>query len=134
MSDANVDLVRTALEEFARTLRVAPAMSPDFVWDLTNYEGWPDRTVYEGLEEFVKFFEAWTEPFDRWTVEIQEIHAVDDTRVVVIMVQHGTPAGSAAEVDMRYGGIYTVEGEMITRVDVYSPAERALEAVGLGAA
>jgi ketosteroid isomerase-like protein len=133
MFEDNVDLVRTNLEEFAQTGRPTPQMSDEFVWDVSNYEGWPDRAVYEGIDEFKGFFAGWMEPFDAWTVEIEDIRAAGDDRVVVIMVQHGTLKGSTAKVDMRYGAVYTVQDGMIVRVDVYGPAERALEAVGLQA-
>ena len=49
----------------------------------------------------------------------------------MILLQHGSLRGSSAEVEMRYGAVYTVNEGVILRADAYSPSERALEAVGL---
>jgi ketosteroid isomerase-like protein len=131
MSEENVETVRANLEEFIRTRRPTPHMSADFVWDLTNYEGWPDKAVYAGQAEWVQFVETWLEPFDTWTMDIERILAAGGDQVVVILLQHGRLKGSSAEVEMRYGAVYTVREGVILRADAYSPAERALEAFGL---
>ena len=131
MSQENVAIVRANLEEFIRTRRPTPHMSADFVWDLTNYEGWPDKAVYAGQEEFVQFIDMWVEPFDSWTMEIERILDAGGDHVVVILLQHGRLKGSSAEVDMRYGAVYTVKEGVVLRADAYSPAERALTACGL---
>ena len=133
MSQENVEIVRANLEEFVRTRRPTPHMSPYFVWDLTNYEGWPDKAVYAGQAEWIQFVETWLEPFDSWTMEIERIADAGGDQVVVILLQRGRLKGSSAEVDMRYGSVYTVEAGVILRADAYSPAERALAACGLPA-
>jgi ketosteroid isomerase-like protein len=133
MSHETVEIVRQNLEEFIRTPGMTSQMSPDFVWDLTNYEGWPDKAVYAGTDEFVGFVEMWMEPFDTWTMEAEQILDVGDGRVAVILRQHARLKGSTAEVDMRYGAIYTVVDGAVVRADAYSPAERALTAAGIEA-
>jgi ketosteroid isomerase-like protein len=133
MSQENVEIVRANLEEFVRTRRPTATQSPDFVWDLTNYEGWPDKAVYAGQDEWMAFVENWMEPFDDWTMEIEEILDAGDDRVAVILLQRGTLKGSTQAVEMRYGSVYWVEEGTIVRADAYSPAERALAAVGIEA-
>jgi ketosteroid isomerase-like protein len=133
MSEENVEIVRANLDEFIRTRSATPQMSPDFVWDLTHYEGWPDKAVYAGVDEFSQFVDTWMEPFESWTMDVEELLDAGDARVVVILHQHARLKGSTGEVDMRYGAIYTVVDGAIVRADAYSPAERALEAVGLHA-
>jgi hypothetical protein len=66
-------------------------------------------------------------------MEAEELLDVGDGRVAVILHQHARLKGSTAEVDMRYGAIYTVVDGAIVRADAYSPAERALTAAGIEA-
>jgi ketosteroid isomerase-like protein len=133
MSHENVEIVRENLEEFIRVSGATTHMSPDFVWDLTHYEGWPDKAVYAGVEEFNQFVEMWMEPFDSWTMDVEEILDGGGDQVVVILYQHGRLKGSTGQVDMRYGAIYTVVDGVVMRADAYSPAERALAAAGIEA-
>ncbi len=51
MSQENVELVRRGYEQFAKTGRfVAEMVTSDFVWDMSNFQGWPEQQVYEGAE------------------------------------------------------------------------------------
>lgn len=81
----------------------------------------------------MQFVETWLEPFDSWTMEIERIMDAGGDQVAVILLQHGRLQGSSAEVEMRYGAVYTVKEGVIVRADAYSPAQRALAACGLPA-
>ena len=52
MSQANVELVAARLREFQATLRATDRMAPDFVWEMSTLEGWPDAPEYFGWEGF----------------------------------------------------------------------------------
>ena len=49
MSRENVDVVRQGYERFAATGQIDPDIaSPDFVWDMSNFHGWPEQQTYQG--------------------------------------------------------------------------------------
>jgi ketosteroid isomerase-like protein len=130
MSQENADIVRDGLERFLAD-RDTSRLADDFVWDVTHFEGWPDKAVYRGVDEFNDFVAMWFEPFDEWRQEIEQVEDLGGDRVLAIAHQHARLKGSTAEVDLRYAIVYTVEGEHVTMGDVYVPVERAFEAVGL---
>jgi hypothetical protein len=60
MSQENVELVAARLRAFQATLRITEQTAPDFVWDMSTLEGWPDAREYFGGEGFNEFFAKWT--------------------------------------------------------------------------
>jgi hypothetical protein len=64
MSQENVEVVRGILAEFATTHRGVPRLTtPDVVWDMGTFRGWPDVPEYMGTEGFNEFFAKWTGPY-----------------------------------------------------------------------
>ena len=54
MSREDVELVRRAYAHTQATGQVyAERFAPGFVWDMSNYEGWPEQQRYEGAEEHI---------------------------------------------------------------------------------
>jgi hypothetical protein len=50
MSEENVAIVREGFERFAATAEIAPDLATDdFVWDMSNFHGWPEQPVYAEL-------------------------------------------------------------------------------------
>ncbi|MEA2271974.1 MAG: hypothetical protein QOI98_682 [Solirubrobacteraceae bacterium] len=130
MSLTNVDVVRVGVERWVAD-RDTSWMSDDFVWDLTHYEGWPDKAVHRGLEEFNAFAETWFEPFEEWRQEIERIEELSDGRVLAVLHQYGRLRGSNAEVEMRYAIVFTVRDEKVAVGEAYMPVELALVAFAL---
>jgi SnoaL-like domain len=126
----NVDIVRNGSAAFFASGDTS-SLTEGFVWDLTNFEGWPDKAVYTGLDELNQFMTSWFEPFEDWRQEFDRLEDVGEDRVLGILHQHARLKGSSAEIDMRYAIVYTVVGGLAARADVYMPIERAFEAVGL---
>jgi SnoaL-like domain len=132
MSEENVELVRRMHAEFEQTLRATPEfLAPGFIWDMSAFQGWPDDAVYEGLDGFDRFFEAWRAPWDDWKLEINDVVDVGADEVLVLMHQWGTPKGGRARVGLDYGTVYTVAGGVVTRARVFGSPEEAREAAGL---
>jgi hypothetical protein len=70
MSQENVDLVRDGMNAYIESGDTS-RISGDFVWDLTNFENWPDKAIYSGLDEFNDFMGIWFEPFEEWRQDIE---------------------------------------------------------------
>jgi hypothetical protein len=71
MSQENVEIVRSGYAHFAITGEFASEIvTPDFVWDMSNFVGWPEQQVYEGADGARSFLEAWTSAWDDWELEV----------------------------------------------------------------
>jgi ketosteroid isomerase-like protein len=131
MSRQNVEVVSRALEEFIATRRFSDEFAADVTWDLSTFRGWPDRAVFHGLEGFTEFLSAWIEPYDEWSMDLEQILDPGGNQVVAVLVQRGQLRGSDSVVGLRYGVVYTVEDGQVRGAQVYTTPEEALEAVGL---
>jgi ketosteroid isomerase-like protein len=131
MSQENVELVAARLRSFQATLRATDTTAPDFVWDLSTLEGWPDAPEYVGPEGFNEFFARWTEAYDEFEQRLEELIDAGDEHVAAIIRQRGRPRGSESWVELRFGIVFTVTRGDIRRAQVFRTADEALEAAGL---
>jgi ketosteroid isomerase-like protein len=131
MSRENVELVTAGLREFQTTLRATDAVAADFVWDVSTLEAWPDAQQYFGAEGFNEFIAQWTEAYDEFEQQVEEVIDAGDQDVVAILNQRARPKGSQSWVDLRFGVVWTVADGQLKRARVFRTAEEALAAVGL---
>ena len=130
MSEENVEVVRSALASFDRSLdRVAEFWDPEIDW--RAIEGAPDDIgVFKGHEAMRRYYGQWYDTFDDIQVETEEL--LDAGEQIVAMVRAvGRMKGSGANIDMRLGIVYTVRDGLIVRGREYPSREEALEAAGL---
>ena len=138
MSKENVEVVRRALDTWAEVdqgltdpQKLAAFFAPDSLWDLTTLSGWPGRSQFRGVDEFLEFRTTWIEPYDDYAYEVEQIREAGPNRVVATFHQRGKLRDSEAWVEMRYGVVYTVDERMIREALVFATAEEAIEAAGL---
>ena len=131
MSQENVDTLLGGYEWFRVNGRFpAHLATPDFVWDMSHYDGWTEQPIYAGAEGAQRFLDDWTAVWDDWEIEIEELHDVGD-KVVAIVHQRGRSKRSGMLVEGSMGQIWTVRDGKGTRMDMYSDPSEALKAVGL---
>ena len=129
VSTENIELLRRAYAYTQATGKVyAEAFAPDFVWDMSNYEGWPEQQRYEGVDGANRFLDDWVGAWDNWELEIREIYDVGD-RVVVLSHQRGRARTTGMTLDMMFAQIWTIRGGLLTRMDMYSDPSEAAKAV-----
>jgi ketosteroid isomerase-like protein len=131
MSQENVEIVRKGIAAFIESERLSEFFAPDVVWDMSTFPGWPDHSEFRGLDEFNDFLDAWIEPYDRWSYEVEGIEDAGGNRVVATVHQRGKPRGSDSWIDAQFAIVYAIEGELIQRAQVYASADEALQAAGL---
>ena len=132
MSRENVEIVRRMLSEFGETHEPqAEAFAPDFIWDLSNFEGWPGQHEFNGIDGFNEFFASWTEPYSEWIQEVVRVQDAGQNKVVATIRQRARLRNSRSWVDLHYAILFTLRGGVIQRSQLYAPPEEALEAVGL---
>jgi ketosteroid isomerase-like protein len=131
MSQENMEIVREGYERFEATGELAPDLaSDDFVWDMSNFHGWPEQQVYEGVDGARAFVSAWLEAWEDWELEVEALHDADD-KVVALVRQHGTSKAAGMPVEMSFAQVFTLRDGKQSRMEMYSDRGEALEAAGL---
>lgn len=124
-------MVRRNYEFFARDGRFVGALAtPDFVWDMSHFHGWPEDQTYEGADGAELFLREWVSAWDDWQLEIDELHDAGET-VVAVLRQHGRSKSTGLPIDMSFAQVWTVRDGMQTRMEMYSDVGEALRAAGL---
>ena len=132
MSQENVEIVRRGYEHRqAHGDFLAESLAPDYVWDMSHFQGWPEQQTYEGIDEARRFIREWTTAFDDWEIEIVAIHDAGDDCVVGVVRQRGRARSTGLPVDMRFGQVFTMRDGKQVRMEMYADPDEALKAVGL---
>jgi ketosteroid isomerase-like protein len=132
VSQENLEIVRRALSKFGDTQQIADELfAPDWCFDASNFQGWPGQQRFTGIQEFGDFFASWTEPYTDWVQEIEQIRDAGPDQVVAMCRQRARLRNSGSWVDLRYGLLYMLSEGLIQGIQLYTPPEDALEAVGL---
>jgi ketosteroid isomerase-like protein len=98
---------------------------------MSNFPGWPGQGEFHGRDEFDDFFTSWTEAYEDWDQEIEELLDASAGRVIALMRQRGRLPGGDSWVELAFGVVYTVEDGRIRRGQVYGTPQAAIEAAGL---
>jgi ketosteroid isomerase-like protein len=131
VSQANVEIIRRSLEDFQTTGQPdAELMTPDFVWDMSNFLGWPEQQLYEGVEGTLSFLGNWTAAWDDWELDMDALHDAGE-RVVAVMRQRGRSKATGMPVEMSFAMVWTLRDGKHARMEMYSDPGEALKAVGL---
>jgi ketosteroid isomerase-like protein len=125
-------LVRGRYERFSTSGELNPGeYDPDFAFDMSTFKGWPEKKRYEGLEGFKEFLSDWTEVWEDWRLEPEEIVPADENRVVVITRQYGRSKATGIDAEMRFSQVWTLgdDGRYL-RSEMYATPEEGLAAAG----
>jgi ketosteroid isomerase-like protein len=132
MSQENVEVVAQGYASFLATGDFAEERTdPDFVWDMSTFSGWPERQTYEGTDGAREFLAAWTEPWDDWELELEELIDAGEEHVVAVLRQHGTSKSTGLEVDMQFAQLWTIRDGRYIRMRMYADPAEARQAAGL---
>jgi ketosteroid isomerase-like protein len=130
MSEQTSDLIRRGYDAFNRgDVDAALAqMHPDVEWHVLDV--FPDADVYHGHEGVRRFWELWTESFEDFRIEIEEIVERRDGVVVMGRVV-GRIKGTGDELETpTYAQLWTVREGRASRVEMFPSKQQALEAGG----
>jgi ketosteroid isomerase-like protein len=131
MSEENVEIVREGYERFAATGEfVVGLATDDFVWDMSNFHGWPEQQVYKGVDGAGAFLSTWLEAWEDWELELEALLDAGD-KVVALVRQRGTSKAAGMPVEMSFAQVFTVRDGKQARMEMYSDRAEALEAAGV---
>ena len=126
-----MELVRAGYESFRATGEFAEQfVTPDFVWDMSTFRGWPEQQIYEGADGARSFLADWAGAWEDWKMDLDALHDAGE-KVVAVMRQHGRSRASGLPVDMYFAQVWTLRDGKQTRVETYADPAEAMEAVGL---
>ncbi len=129
MSRENVEVVRRMLDAFLRgdVETALASIDPQIEWDGTNL---PDGQVGRGLDAIMDHITRWSDMWESWNVEVEQIIDAGPDHVVVFIRETGQSA-AGLDIDERHSELYKVrDGRIVSRKGFSDPNE-ALEAVGL---
>jgi ketosteroid isomerase-like protein len=131
VSRDNLEIVQTAYEQFATTGQLdAEIATEDFVWDMSNFHGWPEQQIYEGVGGARTFLADWTAAWDDWELQIDALHDAGD-KVVAVLRQRGQSKVAGMPVEMSFAQVWTLRDGKEARMDMYSDVAEALKDAGL---
>lgn len=131
MSQENLAIVMRSYEDYRVTGAFREEFShPDFVWDMSNYTGWPEQQTYDGIEGAAAFMAEWIEAWEDWEWEVRALHDIDD-KVVAVMHQSGRSKSTGVRAEMDFAQVFTLKDGKLLRMQMYADPDEALEAVGL---
>lgn len=129
MSQENVEIVRASSELFARTGELPlSAWHTDIQWH--TRADLADSRTYQGHAGMAKLASEWTEAFDDFRMELEELIDAGD-RVVAVFMVRGRVRGSSQEVSMSETHIFRMRDGKVVECHEYATREEALEAVDL---
>lgn len=131
MSRENVEIVARGYAHFAATGEfIVEGVSPDFVWDMSKFEGWPERQAYAGVEGAREFLAEWTSAWEEWRLDVKRF--VDaGAKVIAVAHQEGRSKVSGLLVEMDFAQVWSFAEGLQTRMEMFSDVSQAFEHVGL---
>ena len=131
MSEENVEIVLRQFEHFSEGNLDAWAECWDRAVVVAPPEGWPEGHVNRGIEEWRRQAERLRDSWNEARVEVDEIRAVGEDRVVtrIRYVTTGKEPGIAFDTSM--AAAFFLRDRKITRAEYYWNFAEALEAAGL---
>jgi ketosteroid isomerase-like protein len=131
MSQANVELVRRAIEAFNRgdLERFAETVRFDEAIEYHEYPEFIEVGVFRGRDAIADHWRQFLDAFEDYRFEIEKLIDVDD-EVVVFTHQHGHGKESLG-FELRSAWVFSFRDGKLTRIRTYPDRAQALEAVGL---
>ena len=129
MSPEDLATVRAAYDAFGRGDLDAlyELLHPDIEWRTTPEV--PFLGTYQGLDEFLRGMNEWTESFDEITTEIEEFIDAGE-HALVFHRMHGRGRDSGAEVDLAIWQVVSVRDGKLVRMLDFNDREDAFAAAG----
>jgi ketosteroid isomerase-like protein len=131
--DANVEVVKRSFVAFeTKDIDAWVAdWDEDIVFDVSRYAPWTgEQKVYRGVTDILAFFGQMMAGVVVLKVDIHEITAVDDDRVIALYTETRRAPGEPSH-DLEVGIVYTLEAAKLKCVQVHSDHAAARRTAGL---
>ena len=132
MSQENVEIVRRVSDAFASgdADTLFALVAPEIEWDFSHVDTWLEEKIYRGYDGIGEFFGKWTEDWDDYRFEVEDLLDAGD-RVVAIVRDEGRGKSSGIKLDRQHAEVWTIRDGKVIRIEPYDHKAEALAAVGL---
>lgn len=133
MSEANIEIVRRAVDAFAEGgLGALESATHLYATDVEFHEGahLPEPGTYRGIDRIREYFRGFVDSFEHYSFEIEAILG-KESKVVVVNRQRARARGTIAEVEMRNVWVFTVTDGRISLIEAFPNAPEAFAAAGI---
>jgi ketosteroid isomerase-like protein len=145
MSEEEVEVIRAAFDEASRVQdpsgRQLDALDREtlavvfrfFDPEIEVHEdpSFPEAGVYRGVEAAARYFTQFTESFDEFTLEVEDLVDLGAGRVLMLFRLRTRGKESGATVEAHPGWIYTIRDRKAVRIEAYLDRDEAFAAAGL---
>ncbi len=131
MSEENVEMVRSSILGWndRGVDAVVENVAPDAEFHPPKESLNPG--IYRGPDGVRTYWDRTGETFKERRVESVDMIDVDDTRVIAVVKAFATTPHFATEVEMNWAWLFTIENGLVTRTEIFTDRQQALEAAGL---
>jgi ketosteroid isomerase-like protein len=131
MSEENLDVVRRSFDAWNRTdwEQLQAIYAPDVI--VVAPREWPEPGDARGWEEWRLQIERLKESWEIEWLEVEEIRALPDGRVLARVVWVASGKASGIRTDIPITSVSAIKGGRIKRVEFFLDFNEALEAAGL---
>ena len=91
----------------------------------------PEAGVFRGQDAVRSYFAQFTEQFDEFRFELEDVLDAGDDRAILLFHIHGRGKDSGAVFEERPAWVQTIRDGKAVRIEAYLDRGEALEAVGL---
>jgi ketosteroid isomerase-like protein len=130
-ADQSIEIVRDSIDVWNRNdwAGLEAAVAPEVV--IRAPEGWPETGIFKGWPAVRAQYKRLKDPWSEERLEIIDLEAVGEDRVLAHLRWVGQGKGSGLGLDMRSWPLYTVKAGRIARIEFYLDADAARRAAGL---
>ena len=130
MSQENVETVRLVYRAFqaGEFTEMLGLLDPNIEAIPADVAGMP--RVYHGHEGFIEFMSEWFEPWDEYSIELQELLDAGD-KVTTAEHHVGRSSETGLEVSQRVWAVWTIDGTGPVACKCFLDESEALQAAGL---
>jgi ketosteroid isomerase-like protein len=133
MSQENVEVAKKFIEAYAAEAGIESALSvfpPDAV--VYAFPEWVEKSEYRGHDGVRELTAVWTESFDDFAIEVEEVRDLGD-RVVILGETTGRIKGTGVPIRQPVGAVFSnFRNGKIGEARFFMTKQQTLEAAGLG--
>jgi ketosteroid isomerase-like protein len=123
---SNGEIVRSLYERWARGENPGELYDPDIEWSMPHPGG-----QVKGRDEVVAFLRSFMGAWEEHVMEVEELRALDDGRVLVLFTERARGRLSGVETVVHPAGIWTLREGKIVRFEAFGDRAEALRLAGL---
>ena len=132
MSQATGEIIRRGWDAWQRgdLPGLFSLFDAEVIWDTSHFHDWPE-SAYHGVAGVERFLTEWLEVWADYEMDVDDVIAAPDGRVVSLLRQRGRGRDSGLPMEMSLAQIATLRDGKVTRLENYEDPDEALRAAGL---